>query len=101
MHKKNLGEIEDYLNPAEDWEAREETEGSSKKSKLILQAVLHVSFNLVVGRSVKIDVKHVQLSVLLSSNLKKHLISKFASFEATLVWNYDQLTESASHRGEV
>ena len=70
MHKKNLGEIEDDLNPAEYWEAREETEGSSKKSKLILQAVLHVSFNLVVGRRVKVDVKHVQLSVLLSSNLK-------------------------------
>ena len=70
MNKKNLAQIEDYLNPAEDWEAREEAKGASKKSKLILQAVLHVSLNLVVGRRVKVDVKHVQLSVLLMSNLK-------------------------------
>ena len=70
MNKKNLAQIEDYLNPAKDWEASEEAKGASKKSQLILQAVLDVSLNLVVGRRVKVDVKHVQLSVLLSSNLK-------------------------------
>ena len=70
MDEKHFSEIEGNLNATEDGEASEEPEGASNDSQLILQAVLDVSFNLVVGRRVKVDVKDVQLSVLLLSDLK-------------------------------
>ena len=64
MRKENLDQIEDDLNTTKDGEASEETKCASKKAKLILQAVLDISFQLVVSRSVKIYVEDVQLSVL-------------------------------------
>ena len=68
--KENLAQVEDDLNTTEDGKASEEAEGASNDSKLILQAVLDISFNLVVSRRVKVDVKDVQLSILLFSALK-------------------------------
>ena len=70
MDKENLAQIEDNLNTTEDGEASEEAQGASKEPKLILQAVLDISFDLVIGRRVKIYVKDVQVSVLLFPDLK-------------------------------
>ena len=70
MDKENLAQIEDNLNTTEDGAASEEAQGASKEPKLILQAVLDISFDLVIGRRVKIYVKDVQVSVLLFPDLK-------------------------------
>ena len=72
MDEKHFSEIEGNLNATEDGEASEEPKGASKDPKLILEAVLDISFNHVIGRRVKVDVKDVQPSVLLFSNLKTH-----------------------------
>ena len=68
MDKENLAQVEDDLNTTKDGEASEEAQGAPKEPKLILQAVLHISFDLVVGRRIKEDVKDVQLTITLSTN---------------------------------
>ena len=70
MDKENLAQVEDDLNTTKDGEASEEAQGAPKDPKLILQAVLDISFDLVKGRRVKVDVKDVQVSVLLFPDLK-------------------------------
>ena len=70
MDKENLAQVEDDLNTTEDGEASEEAQGAPKETKLILQAVLHISFDLVKGRRVEVYVKDVQVSVLLFPDLK-------------------------------
>ena len=70
MDKENLAQVEDDLHTTKDGEASEEAQGAPKDPKLILQAVLHISFDLVIGRRVKVDVKDVQVSVLLFPDLK-------------------------------
>ena len=70
MDKENLAQVEDDLNTTKDGEASEEAQGAPKETKLILQAVLHISFDLVIGRRVEVYVKDVQVSVLLFPDLK-------------------------------
>jgi DUF2075 family protein len=64
MGKENLDQIEYDLNTTKDGESSEETKCATKKAKLILQAVLDISFQLIVCRGVKVYVEDVQLSVL-------------------------------------
>ena len=59
-----LDGIVDYLDPTEDGEASEEPHGAADEAELGLQGHLQISFNLVIGGRVKVDLEKMQRSIL-------------------------------------
>ena len=53
------GKVE-YLHPAEDGEAGEESHGAADKTELGVDRHLHVSLYLVIGCRIKINLNHLQ-----------------------------------------
>ena len=53
-------EKEDYLNPADDGEASEESHGASNETQLGLRLDLLVSLNVVKGGRVKVDLHQLE-----------------------------------------
>ena len=83
-------QIVDNLNTTEDGKASEEAEGASKEPKLILQAVLDISLDLVIGGRVKVYVKDVQLLVLLLPNFKDTFdrnCTEIETYHSPPLWN--------------
>ena len=56
---EELGEVVDYLHPAEDGEAGEESHGAADQTQLGVDCHLHVSLYLVIGCCVKVDLDHL------------------------------------------